>query len=1201
MNITEQITLQIDSLVGTIAKYGTAVQAEEARTAAEQKKAVNRAENEKSSILLEESKYLEKAKKARDNELRYLEDMKNIVKSFEGRVEKLVPRSTIQSIPTPKKDFTPTDADALIHRIQETGFWAMLKKLLSIGSYDTNKNMAAELYGQMYGAYQYYDGQMKTAEQNYMKRTQKLASTRQRKITAVKSRYAKEKKQEDNYHFSKKQELNIQKQTILSDSRYNRIVSLLQQAEAPLGIGSQGWQHYLKSNAIPENLLVGTIIHPCNIRTPSSAELELLKSISCYVESANGFSVPLTVPGNQSLQICANAQQGDVMLAAQVFQSIIARMIRFMPPKSFRAYFFDPVNRGTALGNLIHLTGDGKGRVCKYALSPQDITAQLEQLTKKVDNTCRILTTAGCKDINAYNSIPRGGRITYIAVIIHDYPHGLDTAALGYLQVLISKAKQCGISILLSTKPEDKIEHKAKEVLDQIHREFWTLQIPDIKHATLEYGCVQRRFKPSIPSIESSYFSEVNQAFTYQAPVDNSFGTIFPNPPTLRSAIKGLSLPFAVTRTGAVVDLRIGYDSCVYGLLTGDSGAGKTRMLHMLIASAEMHYRPEELEMWVVDYKRSEFILYNHHCPPHIRYIIADDSSEITYSVLDELSAEIHRRNNEFIKAGKKDFVSYCESTDGKKQPIPRLFVIIDEFHRMAQAASEESNANGLNYKKVLENIFAEGRSAGIVLLICDQQLSNGLEGLTQKSRDMIGTRLAMRNSFDEIRQVLSVENGQMTEELRKTILDETSGLEGSVIYRRETAGDPNVPFSNKIEFLPCRGIYIKDKECTEVAERATAENSSFRREKVFYYGAVRKKWSFSEIQDYEKANPQRDERGPRFYIGTPIGIQRCFYFNLKTAESGENILLVGSDSEKRISILKSVLICAERYGYQINLLVSKAAQIYRQNKEFFHTLENVNIISSFPEICNYIGERANQLRAFYADDEDVADELNGTEETPALTVFVGLEELYTQMETNPNAQRTAWTASTNLPLGANVSVSTTQIRSSGDSAVDSQHFSLNSAEYMGGTNSGGSTIDPVLQASLDDIDSLLSALSADAQGSSEQMKVDVPPKFAGPSVPGFKGYNAIGDLALLLSDGWKIGTHFMLVLDRGMSFNKMRQIKIEGNFNHRIALTMSSDEAQMFMAKTRLMRSLVDAGDTISAVYEHLGGREQCFRPYVF
>ena len=143
-------------------------------------------------------------------------------------------------------------------------------------------------------------------------------------------------------------------------------------------------------------------------------------------------------------------------------------------------------------------------------------------------------------------------------------------------------------------------------------------------------------------------------------------------------------------------------------------------------------------------------------------------------------------------------------------------------------------------------------------------------------------------------------------------------------------------------------------------------------------------------------------------------------------------------------------------------------------------------------------------------------------------------------------------------------------------------------------------TIDEGLAASLSSIDSLLASLGGD-DDSPLSATVSVPEKFSGPSSSGIKGYNAIHDLAVFFTDGWKIGINSMVVVDRGTVFSKMRQVKLDGNFNHRIALVMSPDEAQGFMAKTKTMKAMIDANDSISAVYEYLGGREQCFRPYIY
>ena len=130
----------------------------------------------------------------------------------------------------------------------------------------------------------------------------------------------------------------------------------------------------------------------------------------------------------------------------------------------------------------------------------------------------------------------------------------------------------------------------------------------------------------------------------------------------------------------------------------------------------------------------------------------------------------------------------------------------------------------------------------------------------------------------------------------------------------------------------------------------------------------------------------------------------------MKHGVSGENILLVGNDDEKRISIMKAMLICANHYGYKVKVFASKSCQFYRQNKGFFDTIaskSNNEVITSFPEICKHIGVIANQLKSLYSDDDSC--DLDQAWVKKELDVFVGLDDMYLQMESSSLTQKQAW------------------------------------------------------------------------------------------------------------------------------------------------------------------------------------------------
>jgi len=1213
MTITEQITSQIDAVVQSISSYSSAVQAENQRTNKAKSDAADRCATQKGQLLQQADTQIQSFQKSLQAAKTALNSSEQEVSSFERELTRLIPRSKVKNIPQVNNQFSAEDARALIARIRETGFWAWIKKLFSIGNYSSNANMAAELYGKIDNAYHYLRNEYAAEEKKYKDKIRNCEQSTRKKIAAVDAQYQQDLQNENNVHASKVRALAQQEQRIASDPKINAVQKQLAHTAGILGATSDGWQSYTPATALSAELLVGVILWPCKIGSPTPEASKLLKKFPSYVPSVNGFTVPLTVPMNKPVLMYAECEAGDVKLAASIYQSVIARMIRFMPPKAFRAVFFDPVNRSTSLGQLIHLSGEGTSQVCEYHLSPQDINIHMGKLTEHVDKICRSLTGAGCTNINAYNNLPKVSRIPYTAVVIHDYPNGFDSNSLGSLQVLINKAEQCGISIMISHKQGDKIEHKALEVLNIINQTFTRVQITAQAKAKITKDTATYSYKPNTVSMSSGYLAEINKLFTYKAPIDNGFAKFFGGKqPAYRDAKKGLDIPFAVDANGEVVDLEIGYDLSAYGFVSGGVGSGKTTLLHMIITSAIMHYHPSDLELWLVDYKEAEFAFYTRNCPPHVRYIVADNSSEISYSILEEIDAEIDRRKKAFIRAQVKDYVEYKESSYGKTHNLPRVLILVDEFHRMAQAAQEEPE-----YKTMLENIFAEARSHGVVLFLCDQQITNGLSGLSQKSRDLISVRIALRNKVDEIRETLAAENAQITDDVKEMILDTSSGVKGSAIYKFEQT-DPDDQFANKVVFKNCRGIYATTQNRTDVIAAISKQYPRFDRDKTFFIGAARQHMDVKQIKAFENTYPQNPDIGERFYLGTPLGIQPCFYFNLKPAESGENILLVGNSHEKRISILKSTITCAGRYGYSVKIFASKASPLYRQNKEFFNSLTTAEVITSFSAICKYVGEKANQLNDMYSEDEDFEFEADNTGKE--LAIFVGMDALYDQMDASPLNQKTAWAGAESANASTAAAASTpgfgfgfsnpaVPVSETTPYTMDSNlSASLLNIESMLASIQADSRdeapeapqiSDPGLAASLLNIDSMLASIDADL--SDADATISVPEKFAGPEISGIKGYNATSDLATLFSNGWKIGINLMAIVDRGTGFSKMRKIKLEGNFNHRIALVMSPDEAQSFMSKTRTMKTLIDVNDSISAVYEYLGGREQCFRPYLY
>lgn len=1106
---------------------------------------------------------------------------RNDVQNLEAQLNGYYQKSKVNLPLATAIKFNEKEAKALLNRISETGFWSWLKKILALGKYKTNSAMATDLYAQIANAYMYLDSCVIKEREKCSRNIQAETNAMSKDISVYENQFNAAVVNENNASNSKLKTIEQRKQAIIAHKSIGELSTYILSEFSSLGGDDASWSKYLPSSSIPTDLLVGIICVPSGIAVPNQVQRDIFKKITCYNDKINCFVIPMTASTGKPFLLYSETDSGDVYQQAEIFRSFVLRQLRFMPPKSIKVSYIDPVNRGTTMGQLSHLFGDDASNVCIPFLDSQDISKEIKNLKSHVDKVCDILTKSGYSNVYAYNAGQNPDKIPFRTVVINDFPIGFDSQSLDDLQVLMNKATQCGISILISRKKNDKLENKALETVRKTDGIFIQHRSNSGKSDTINIGSLYG-FKKYCNNIPNSFLMEINDCYNYKAPIINEYTKFFScsKLPQYRSSIKELSIPFAVDRSGNMIDFVLNYKTLPYGFITGSIGSGKTTLLHTLITSAVIHYHPDELEMWLVDFKETEFAFYTHCCPHQLRYVAANESSEIAYSVMDEIVAELRRRKEAFKSANAVDFVEYR-----KNHCMPRLLIIVDEFHRMSQAASDSDS-----YKIVLENIVAEARSHGISLLFCDQMISSGLNGLTPKARKLFAVKIAMRNDADEIKQTLDIPTPNLTDDIKDIINQTSSGLEGSLIYKKESKNDKDASaLSNKVDFIYCRAMYFEQKTIQE--EFITASNGRigyYDRPKVFFVNAKREKMDTTVISNYENYYPVLLNEGERYYIGSSLGLKPCFFFDLKNA-SAENILMIGNDDEKRISVIKSIVTCARHNNREVVFLISKASALFIQNKDFFKEGNGVKIFSTFPDICKYIGENSNRVNEIKENDEVVPIEQS------KLTICIGLDDIFEKMENSTLSQERAWKVEKTPDDSKQIEQEKivpkeSKIKFNQKSTNESMNVDSERRDVLGGASTSQSSLLAKIES------------KKKAAESEEPTVKAISDSFSGGEASKISGYHATGDLANIISDGWKIGILTMVVLDNVSPYKKMdRALKMSEKFNHRIALRMSSDAASEFMTKTNVMKKLNDQDDQISAIYSNMGGREQCFRPYIF
>lgn len=182
----------------------------------------------------------------------------------------------------------------------------------------------------------------------------------------------------------------------------------------------------------------------------------------------------------------------------------------------------------------------------------------------------------------------------------------------------------------------------------------------------------------------------------------------------------------------------------VHGLIAGGTGSGKSELLMTLIVGLALNYDPSILNFVLVDFKGGgAFEPFKD--LPHVVDIVTNLNRSGVQRMFTAIGAEIERRQALTKEMDVKDIVDYRRNGHHlTHEPMPHLFVIIDEYAEMISESPE--------YKAELERIARVGRSAGINLLLAAQRPV----GVTDQMRANIKYRICLRvEETDTSREML--------------------------------------------------------------------------------------------------------------------------------------------------------------------------------------------------------------------------------------------------------------------------------------------------------------------------------------------------------------------------------------------------------------------------------------------------------------
>lgn len=456
------------------------------------------------------------------------------------------------------------------------------------------------------------------------------------------------------------------------------------------------------------------------------------------------------------------------------------------------------------------------------------------------------------------------------------------------------------------------------------------------------------------------YIAKVLETGQTRKQIDNSFAACFPenyiygqytSTVELENGnLEGkIEIPFAIDRRGRMTSIELGSPNYAHGLISGATGSGKSTMLHMIINSVVMNYHPEDVEIWLADYKKVEFSVYIEDRPPHVKFIGIERNEEFTFSLLNLITEEYERRLELFHQENVRNIDLYKKKHG--MHSMARILLIIDEFHLMSQQVSEN-----MEYSTKLENLLAEGRGAGIVCLFADQAISKGLKGLTQKGKDQMRMRLAMANTKEEMEITLDMNHISEAD----AVLDKGEVLKKTM----RTIRQPDGTERKEASLDSVRVIYLSDNCRREVAHKALTLYGAGQ-QPLIVDGNKPAVYENRVAREYEQK--MYDGRTMTYlHLGKPSNLDKCFAIPL-TRNYGDNVLCILDkfDLQRRVflSALNSFL---RQENHKVYVLADENDEFYRGMWKTLQdrSRENValEVYSDYGQICGAIRRLSEEL-----------------------------------------------------------------------------------------------------------------------------------------------------------------------------------------------------------------------------------------------
>lgn len=711
-------------------------------------------------------------------------------------------------------------------------------------------------------------------------------------------------------------ETDLAKETITRQASRLRLAVDARAAAARPGWSAVAWNGWAPPDSV-QPVYLGSYAVPCGEGAGARLRLDAPLPISLDLRHIGGLHV--------------RHDAGTRTAAIAAVRGLVARLLAAFPPGKLRFTFFDPLGLGQAVSPFLGLTDhDPKLVDGKVWSSARDLKERLDALTAHIEVVIQKFLRGDYETIEQFNEAAGEIPEPYRVLVVLDFPNQFDVETFHQITRIAENGPRCGVFPIVVTNVSAPVPHGVSSSALS-----GPLPLLDVRRSLTLYADRKAvgtgTFVPDTDPLESGREGQdvvdrvvdaVGRSGRDADDVKVTFERTFRLFDELaRSGVRAdlpaaaapVSLDDSATwwrgdsrasvvaplgQSGArgVAVLRFDSETSFGALLVGRPGAGKSTLLHTYVAGLCTLYSPDELELYLIDFKEGvEFKAYAENGLPHARCVAVESEREFGLSILDSLVAEMRRRAA-LSRATGGERTTFASLRTATHDPLPRIVLVFDEFHVLFAEDDKIGNAaSGL-----LETVIRQGRGFGVHVLLGSQSLS-GIDALGRHVPQLLPVRILLPSSESDASIVLGDDNDAW-----RLLTRRGEGVLNTAAGR----SDANTPF---------QGAFQQEDERLQRlrALRAHADRRGFSRRPVVFEG-----YAAARLEQASPADAAASLRScAELRVGAPLALSGPVGIALRR-EAGANVAVVARPAQDvPTGVVLSCLLSAIANGYRIDLV----------------------------------------------------------------------------------------------------------------------------------------------------------------------------------------------------------------------------------------------------------------------------------------